>query len=63
MTRERIRQLEYLALMKMRKAMAQNEAVRSAEEVEEENRNRERMAVIREFMESKARRPAKADRN
>ncbi len=62
-TRERIRQLEYLALMKMRKAMAQNEAVRSAEEVEEENRNRERMAVIREFMESKARRPAKADRN
>jgi RNA polymerase primary sigma factor len=51
-TRERIRQLEYLALSKMRKAMARNEEVRTAEEVEEDDRMRSRMAVIREFIES-----------
>jgi RNA polymerase primary sigma factor len=51
-TRERIRQLEYLALSKMRKAMARNEEVRTAEEVEEDERMRSRMAVIREFIES-----------
>src|ERR1043165_35649 len=51
-TRERIRQLEYLALTKMRKAMAKHEAVRSVDEIEQEKRQRERMAVIREFVES-----------
>jgi len=61
-TRERIRQLEYIALTKMRKAMARNESIRSVEEVEQEDRMRERMAVIREFMESKSRR-AKIARN
>ncbi len=53
-TRERIRQLEYIALGKMRRAMARNESVRSAEEVEQEDRQRERMTVIREFIESKS---------
>ena len=53
-TRERIRQLEYIALGKMRRAMAKNEAVRNADEVEQEDRQRERMTVIREFIESKA---------
>jgi RNA polymerase primary sigma factor len=62
-TRERIRQLEYLALTKMRKAMAKNEAVRSMDEIEQERRARERMAVIREFVESKTRKPGKLDRN
>src|SRR5215216_5934 len=62
-TRERIRQLEYLALTKMRKAMAKNEAVRSVDEIEQEKRARERMAVIREFVESKARRSGKVGRN
>ncbi len=62
-TRERIRQLEYLALNKMRKAMAKNEAVRTADEVDEENRQRDRMAVIREFVESKTTRQGKAGRN
>lgn len=62
-TRERIRQLEYLALTKMRKAMAKNEAVRSLDEIEQEKRARERMAVIREFVESKAKKPAKVGRN
>jgi len=61
-TRERIRQLEYIALSKMRKAMARNESIRSIEEVEQEDRMRERMAVIREFMESKSRR-AKPGKN
>ena len=62
-TRERIRQLEYLALSKMRKAMARNEAVRTLDEVEQENRMRERMSVIREFVESRAKKDAKAGRN
>ncbi len=62
-TRERIRQLEYLALSKMRRAMTKHEAVRTVEEIEEEDRQRERMAVIREFVESKAKKQAKAGRN
>ena len=62
-TRERIRQLEYLALTKMRKAMAKNEALRTTDEIEQENRQRERMAVIREFVESKARKSGKVGRN
>jgi RNA polymerase primary sigma factor len=62
-TRERIRQLEYLALTKMRKAMAKNEAVRSVDEIEQERRARDRMAVIREFVESKAKKPGKVGRN
>ncbi|MBL9210554.1 MAG: RNA polymerase sigma factor RpoD/SigA [Opitutaceae bacterium] len=62
-TRERIRQLEYLALTKMRKAMAKNEAVRTMDEIDQDRRARERMAVIREFVESKARKPGKLDRN
>lgn len=52
-TRERIRQIEYLALRKMRKAMAKHEAVRSRDEVAQEERQRRRLAVIREFVESK----------
>ncbi len=62
-TRERIRQLEYLALTKMRKAMVKNEEVRTVEEIDDERRQRERMAVIREFVESKAKKQAKAGRN
>ena len=54
-TRERIRQLEYLALSKMRRAMTQHESIRTVEEIEEEERNRQRMDVIREFIESKSR--------
>lgn len=52
-TRERIRQLEYLAINKMRRAMARHEAIRTADEIEEDERQRQRMAVIREFMEGK----------
>ena len=53
-TRERIRQLEYIALGKMRRAMAKNEALRNADDVEQEDRQRKRMTVIREFIESKS---------
>ncbi len=62
-TRERIRQLEYLALNKMRRAMAKRESIRTSDEIEQEHRQRERMAVIREFVESKSRRPATLGRN
>jgi RNA polymerase primary sigma factor len=61
-TRERIRQLEYIALGKMRRAMAKNEAVRSADEIEQEDRQRQRMSVIREFIESKGKKPASKPR-
>ena len=62
-TRERIRQLEYLALSKMRRAMAKHEAIRTHDEIEEEDRVRQRMSIIREFIESKSRKPAKVGRN
>ena len=55
-TRERVRQLQNIALSKMRRAMAQNEAQRSAGEIEQEERQRRREQVIREFVESKTRR-------
>ena len=53
-TRERIRQLEYIALGKMRRAMAKNEALRNSDDIEEEDRQRQLMTVIREFIESKS---------
>jgi RNA polymerase primary sigma factor len=62
-TRERIRQLEYIALGKMRRAMAKNEALRNSDEIEEEDRQRKRMTVIREFIESKAVGSGKAGAN
>ena len=62
-TRERIRQLEYLALSKMRKALAKNEAQLTRDEIEEGDRVRQRMEVIREFIENKSKKPAKAGKN
>jgi RNA polymerase primary sigma factor len=62
-TRERIRQLEYIALSKIRKAMSRNEAIRSVDEIEQEDRVRQRMAVIREFIEDKRRKPVLAGKN
>jgi RNA polymerase primary sigma factor len=57
-TRERIRQLEYIALGKMRRAMAKHEAVRNADDVEQEDRQRQRMTVIREFITGRREKPA-----
>jgi RNA polymerase primary sigma factor len=57
-TRERVRQLQNIALSKMRRAMADKETQRSVEDIEEENRQRKRMEVIREFIEIKTRKIA-----
>ncbi len=62
-TRERIRQLEYIALSKMRKAMAKNDTQRSQDEIQEEDRMRQRMEIIREFIETKSKKPAKVGEN
>jgi len=51
-TRERIRQLQNIALSKMRKALSHHEAQRSQEEIELENRRVAREEVIREFIET-----------
>jgi RNA polymerase primary sigma factor len=59
-TRERVRQLQNIALSKIRKAMSKNETQRSLEEIGAEDRQRQRMEIIREFIESKSR---KSDRN
>lgn len=53
-TRERVRQLQNIALSKMRKAMASHEHQRSAEEIEAEEQIRARHEVIREFMQTKS---------
>jgi RNA polymerase primary sigma factor len=62
-TRERIRQLEYIALGKMRRAMSAHESIRTLDEIEEDDRVRQRMAVIREFIEGKRRKPARMGKN
>lgn len=53
-TRERVRQLQNLALQKIRKLMARNETQRNAEEVEQDERLRKRMEILREFFEAKS---------
>ncbi len=53
-TRERVRQLQVQALKKIRNLMARNEAQRSTEEIDQDERLRKRMEVLREFFESKA---------
>jgi RNA polymerase primary sigma factor len=53
-TRERVRQLQNLALSKMRKSMRRVETQRTKDDIDEEKRIRERMAIIREFIEQKA---------
>lgn len=53
-TRERVRQLQNIALSKMRKIMAGKEHQHTAEEIEMENRERKRMEVFREFYEATA---------
>lgn len=51
-TRERVRQLQNIALSKMRKIMSAKERQHSAEEIEMENRERKRMEVFKEFYEA-----------
>lgn len=52
-TRERVRQLQNLALSKMRKAIAVHEAQRTVDEIEAEKIRLRRMEVIREFIVQK----------
>lgn len=54
-TRERVRQLQNMALSKMRRVMYNKERQRTVEEIAEEQREKDRMAVIREFFETKHR--------
>ncbi|MDX2186168.1 MAG: RNA polymerase sigma factor RpoD/SigA [Opitutaceae bacterium] len=53
-TRERVRQLQNLALNKIRRALASNEAQRSKDEVLQETLQRKRMEVIREFIAARS---------
>lgn len=50
-TRERVRQLQNIALMKMRKQLIETERQRTTEEVEQERIERGRMHVFQEFVE------------
>ncbi len=52
-TRERVRQLQYLAIKKIRQLMVRNEAQRSTEEIEQNGRLQRRMEILREFLESR----------
>ena len=51
-TRERVRQLQNMALMHMRKTLINRERQRTLEEVQEERREQGRREVIQEFYES-----------
>lgn len=51
-TRERIRQLQNIALSKIRKAITHHQAQRSQEEIDLDNRRSAREDVIREFIEN-----------
>ena len=53
-TRERVRQLQNIALSKMRKQLARQERQRSADEIYEEQLQQERMKVLHEFFQSTA---------
>lgn len=52
-TRERVRQLQNMALTRMRKALIANERQRSSEEIEEEILEKKRMEVLQEFYNEK----------
>ncbi len=52
-TRERVRQLQNMALSQMRKNMVKMERQRSIGEIEEERREVEKMEIFREFFEQK----------
>ena len=53
-TRERVRQIQMIALHKMRQIMSENERQRSEEEIHEEHLEQKRMEVLHEFFEEHA---------
>lgn len=59
-TRERVRQLQNLALVRMRKALQARERERTVDEVQEERTARERMEVLHEFSVRQHAKPAAA---
>lgn len=63
-TRERVRQLQNMALVRMRKALTAKERQRSQEEINEERREVERMEILHEFyanrVQPKEQKPAKS---
>jgi len=53
-TRERVRQIQNIAIHKMRRLMTDNERQRSKEEVQEERIEQEKMRVLKEFFAEQA---------
>lgn len=53
-TRERVRQIQMIALHKMRRIMTENERQRSQEEIHEKHLEQKRMEVLQEFFEEYA---------
>ena len=56
-TRERIRQLQNITLMQMRKQLIEIERLRTTEEVDEDRKQRGRMEVIRDFFDAQTEDP------
>ena len=59
LTRERVRQLEHLALMHLRRSMADKERIRTHEEAADERKAEARNEVLREFFRAQRVREAK----
>jgi RNA polymerase primary sigma factor len=53
-TRERVRQIQNIAIHKMRRIMSENERQRTKEEVHQENIEQKKMEVLQEFFAEKA---------
>ena len=53
-TRERVRQIQNIALHKMRRIMTENERQRTKEEVHQENIEQKKMEVLQEFFAENA---------
>lgn len=54
-TRERVRQLQNIAIKKMRGIMSEKESQKTAEEVRKENKERRRMKILKDFFDQKRR--------
>jgi RNA polymerase primary sigma factor len=61
LTRERVRQLEHLALMHLRRSMADKERIRTPDEAADERKVAARNEVLREFFRAQRQREARDD--
>ena len=57
-TRERIRQIEQLALIKLRRLLAEHESQRTPEEVDLEQHRQKRLDALRDYIDAKSAQPA-----